>query len=143
MATPRYNSCANPLFNIGPLKDREGTNMSAPMTMALTCQFARRTRNYERIYERFTTPNAMEEAAKKIGCSGFDLIEKLYKICSVTSSCHRSTFDQERGLFRKVEQSDASAFVENSVHEHNETPRAVFCVREVDVRVEKCFTMCV
>ena len=143
MTTPRYDYCVSPLFSTRPLKDREGKIVSAPMTLALTCRFARRTRNYERIYERFKTPSAMEQAAKKVGCSGFELMEKLYKICSVTSVCHRSTFDQERGLLRKVEQNDAGAFIEDAVHADREALHSVFRVQDVDVRVEKCFTMCV
>ena len=120
MATPGYNSSANPLAGTGPLKDRDGELMLAPMSQSLVCRFARRTRNYERIYERFTTPGAMQEAANAVGCSGYELMEKLYNICSVTSACHRSTFDQEKTLLANVERRNANAFAEDAVHEHSD-----------------------
>lgn len=114
--------------------------MSAPMTQSLVCKFARRTRNFERIYERFPTPEAMNVAAKEAGCSGYDLMERLHKICSVTSKAHRSTFDQERGLFTRVERRDARAFTEDTVHEHSDLA-SVQSAHDVDERVERCFTM--
>ena len=76
MATPKHAVCAGPLFGKEHLKDRDGNDLRAPMTIELVRRFARRTRNYERIYERFTTPAAMEKAAEEAGCSGFDLMEK-------------------------------------------------------------------
>ena len=108
MATPKYAVCVGPLFGKDHLKDREGNDLPAPMTISLVRRFARRTRNYERIYERFKTPAAMEMAAKEAGCSGFDLMEKLYRICSVTSTQHRCIFEQEKSLLRKVGKKDIS-----------------------------------
>ena len=116
MATPEYNTCVSPLFDTGPLKNRHGDTMTPPMTKALVCRFARRTRNYERIYDRFPTSDAMARASKSAGCNGYELIEKLYKICSVSSVSHRSTFDQEKGLLAKVARDDSNAFTEDSLH---------------------------
>ena len=65
MTTPEFNVCANPLCDTGQLKDRDGKVMDPPMTLALVCRFARRTRNYERIYYRFPTPEAMVSAQQK------------------------------------------------------------------------------
>lgn len=115
------------------------------MTMSLVRRFARRTRNYERIYKRFKTPELMEAAAKGAGCTGFDLIERLYKICSVTSATHRSTFDQEKGLLRKVDRRDPNAFAEDAVHNNIEDIGVLDAeqTRDFDDRVEKCFTMLV
>ena len=115
------------------------------MTMSLVRRFARRTRNYERIYKRFKTPELMEAAAKGAGCTGFDLMERLYKICSVTSVTHRSTFDQEKGLLRKVDRRDPNAFAEDAVHNNTEDIGVLDAepTRDFDDRVEKCFTMLV
>ena len=82
----------------------------------------------------------MNQAAQSDGCSGFELMEKLYKICSVTSGSHRSTFDQEKGLFGKVDRNDSTAFTEDSAH------TGLQCVGVVDAndfdrRVQECFTM--
>ena len=140
MTTPDYNTHANPLFDTGALKDRDDETMKPPMTNALVCRFARRTRNYERIYDRFPTPDAMSQAAETAGCSGFELMEKLYKICSVTAGSHRSTFDQEQGLIGKVGRNDSSAFTEDSVHSGLQCV-GVVNANDVDNRVQKCFTM--
>ena len=140
MTTPEFNVCANPLCDTAPLKDRDGKVMDPPMTLALVRKFARRTRNYERIYDRFPTPEAMVSATEESGCSGFELMEKLYKICSVTAGAHRSTFDQEQGLLGRVERNDSSAFAEDSAHVHTECVGVVDRC-EVDIRVEQCFTM--
>ena len=141
MATPAYNTCANPLFATGSLKNRDGDVMSAPMTQTLVCRFARRTRIFERIYKLFPTPEAMEQSAKGSGCTGFELMEKLYKICSVSAKAHRNTFDQEVGLFRKIDQQDQSAFAEDSVHENGAFIGSCVTVSDhsVDDRVQKCF----
>ena len=70
-------------------------------------------------YERFTTPAAMEKAAEEAWCSEFDLMEKLYRICSVTSTQHRCTFEQEKSLLRKVGNRDASAFAVGAYARHS------------------------
>ena len=141
MTTPKYATSANPLFGTGQLKDRNGVHMSAPMTNALVCRFARRTRNYERIYERFQTPDAMEQAAKTAGCRGYELMEKLYKICSVTSTQHRTTFEQEKTLLRKIERNDACAVAEDTVDEQQTSVGQIVSREGLHARVEKCFTM--
>ena len=135
----------NPLCDIGHLKDRDGNQMKAPLTKALVCRFARRTRTFERIYKRFATPESMTKSAKASSCTGYELMERLYKICSVIAGAHRSTFDQEKGLFRKIADKDEGAFVEDSVHAGDTGNRfaSVTCVNDVDVRVEQCFIMSV
>ena len=70
-------------------------------------------------------------------------MERLYKICSVTSVTHRFTFDQEKGLLRKVDSRDPDVFTEDVVDNNTEDigDMDVEPNRNFDDRVGKCFTM--